>query len=163
MCYSQSHEENDETYSPLSLDFRSLEFLAIGKSGIVYAIDGERVLNEYHSEGIDTERRALARLSPHVNNVKYLRGIDKGCILERGKSLRKVIQETAANQITLDRKIRWLQEAAEGMQHIHDNGKIQADTGCQNMILVQERLKIIDFEGCSIDGEATTCCEWFSC
>ena len=54
-------------------------------------------------------------------------------------------------------------DAAEGTRYMHQNGIIHADLGCHNMILVQGCLKIIDFEGCSIDGEeATSCYEWFS-
>lgn len=46
---------------------------------------------------------------------------------------------------------------------MHDNGILHADTGCHNWMIVQERLKIIDFEGSSIDGEdAGACYEWFS-
>ena len=63
------------------------------------------------------------------------------------KSIWKVFQEIRADQIPLDRKIRWLQEAAEGIRDIYDNGMTHADTGYLNMILVQGSLKIIDFEG----------------
>ncbi|KAH8731577.1 hypothetical protein GQ44DRAFT_805579, partial [Phaeosphaeriaceae sp. PMI808] len=46
---------------------------------------------------------------------------------------------------------------------MHDNNIIRADTGCNNWIIVQGRLKIINFEGSSIDGEdAGACYEWFS-
>ena len=47
---------------------------------------------------------------------------------------------------------------------MHKKGIIHCDVGCHNAILVRhDRLKIIDFEGCSIDGAtATSCYEWFS-
>ncbi|KAI0570758.1 SPS1 Serine-threonine protein kinase [Pyrenophora tritici-repentis] len=77
-----------------AVDYGSLKLLAVGGSGVVYAIDEERILKEFHGEEIDVERRALERLGLHVNI---------------------------------------------------------------------ERLKIIDFEGSSIDGEdAGACYEWFS-
>jgi tRNA A-37 threonylcarbamoyl transferase component Bud32 len=74
-----------------------------------------------------------------------------------------VIQRSEADQIPLQTKVRWLCEAAEGTRHLHGNGIIHADTESNNGIVVQERVKIIDFEGSSIDGEDTeTCYEWFS-
>jgi serine/threonine protein kinase len=49
------------------------------------------------------------------------------------------------------------------MRYIHQNGIIHADVGCHNIILVQNYLKIIDFEGCSINSEeATSYYKWFS-
>jgi len=46
---------------------------------------------------------------------------------------------------------------------MHNNNIIHADIGCRNWIIVQGRLKIINFEGCSINGEeAGACYEWFS-
>ncbi|KAF2462514.1 uncharacterized protein BDR25DRAFT_387922 [Lindgomyces ingoldianus] len=86
-----------------------------------------------------------------------------GLILERGQPLRTVIQASELDKIPLDTRICWLREAAEGTQYMHDNKIIHADVGCNNWVLVGEHLKIIDFEGCSIDGEdAGACYEWFS-
>ncbi|KAF2000502.1 kinase-like protein [Amniculicola lignicola CBS 123094] len=156
-------KEHTQPPLPPSIDYQSLVFLAAGGSGIVYAIDEKRVLKEFYNEGIDVERRAFQRLGLHVNIVKCFGAIDKGLILERGQSIRTVIRESGADQIPLDTKIRWLQEAAEGTRYMHDNNIIHADIGCNNWIIVQGRLKIIDFEGCSIDGEeAGACYEWFS-
>ncbi|KAF2272871.1 kinase-like protein [Westerdykella ornata] len=155
--------ERIQTGPHLSIDYQKLVFLAAGSSGIVYAIDEEKVLKEYHSEGIDVERRAFERLGLHRNIVRCFGAIDNGIILERGQSLRKVIEESGAEQIPLDKRIRWLQEAAEGTRYLHEKGIIHADVGCNNWIIVHGRLKIIDFEGCSIDGEeAGACYEWFS-
>jgi serine/threonine protein kinase len=146
-----------------AIDYASLEFLAAGGSGAVYAIDEERIFKEFYEEGIDVERRALERLGPHVNIVGYLGATQNGLILERGRTVRTVIQGSGANQIPLHTKVRWLCEAAEGTRYMHDKGIIHADVGCHNWIVVQDRLKIIDFEGSSIDGEdAGACYEWFS-
>jgi serine/threonine protein kinase len=149
--------------SSLSINYQSLKFLAAGGSGIVYEIDEKRVLKEFHSEGINVERQALERLRSHANIIRLFGATENGLILERGRSLRAVIQESGADRIPLDRKIRWLQEAAEGTRYMHDNGIVHADVGCHNWIIVEGRIKIIDFEGCSIDGkEAGACYEWFS-
>lgn len=130
---------------------------------MIYAIDEKTILKEFYDKGIDVERRVLERLGQHKNIVRCLGATHNSLILERGKSVRAVLQGSEANQIPLHTKIHWLIEAAEGTRHMHDNGIIHADTGCNNWIVVQECLKIIDFEGSSIDGEdAGACYEWFS-
>ncbi|CBX96735.1 hypothetical protein LEMA_P110000.1 [Plenodomus lingam JN3] len=156
-------KEHIQDQSASSLDYDSLEFLTAGGSGVIYAIDEERIFKEFHEEGIDVERRALERLGRHVNIVRCFGATQKGLILERGRPIREVIGGSRTNQIPLHIKIRWLHEAAEGTRYMHDNGMIHADTGCNNWIIVQGHLKIIDFEGSSIDGEdAGACYEWFS-
>ncbi|KAH8710268.1 hypothetical protein GQ44DRAFT_626649, partial [Phaeosphaeriaceae sp. PMI808] len=105
-----------------------------GGSRIIYAIDEERILKEFHDEGISVERRALERLGLHVNIVRCLGTTDNSLILERGRTVRTVIRGSGANQISLHTKIRWLHEAAEGTRYMHDNGLIHADTGCNNWI-----------------------------
>lgn len=156
-------KEHTQLHPPPSIDYQSLVFLAVGGSGIVYAIDDKRVLKEYHDGGIAVERRALERLGLHINIVNYFGAAENGLILERGRSVRTIIRECGAEHVLLNAKMRWLQEAAEGMQYMHNKGIIHADVGCHNWIIVESTLKIIDFEGCSIDGEeAGACYEWFS-
>jgi serine/threonine protein kinase len=150
---------------PIVLDLNSLKFLVAGKSGIVYAIDEGRIVKEYHGEDdIDVERRAFARLGSHMNIVRHLGATGNGSpILERGQVLWTVIEGTNTDKIPLERKLRWLRGAAEGIRHMHQNRIIHADIGCHNMVLVQDCVKIIDFEGSSIDGEeAMSGYEWFS-
>ena len=79
-------QRNEGTHSSLSFDFESLEFLAVGKSGIVYGIDEGKILKEDLGENeIDVERRAFARLGSHANIVRYLGATGSGSIvLERG-------------------------------------------------------------------------------
>jgi serine/threonine protein kinase len=156
-------EKMKEHIQNQAIDYGSLKFLAAGGSGVIYAIDEERILKEFYGEGIDVERRALERLGLHVNIVRCLDATHDGLTLERGITVRSVIQGSGANQIPLHTKVRWLHEAAEGTRYMHNKGIIHADIGCNNWILVKDCLKIIDFEGSSIDGEdAEACYEWFS-
>ncbi|KAF1988967.1 kinase-like protein [Aulographum hederae CBS 113979] len=148
--------------SPPLIDYQRLVFLAFGGAGTVYAIDEERVFKEFHDGTMDVERRALKRLGSHPNIVQCFGEVDDGLILERRQSLRTIIQ-SGANHIPLSRKICWLQQAEEGLAHVHNKCIIHADVGCHNMTMKKEDLKIIDFEGCSIDGEeAGACYEWCS-
>lgn len=149
--------------SSLSINYQSLKFLAAGGAGIVYSIDEKRVLKEFQNDEMQVEIQALERLGSHPNIVKYFGATENGLIFERGQPLRTVLQEMGADQIPLDMKICWLQDAAEGTRHMHENGIVHADVGCHNWIIAEGRIKIIDFEGCSIDGkEAGACYEWFS-
>lgn len=156
-------KEHVQFQSPPLIDYESLQFLTAGASGAVYAMDEERVLKEFHGKGIDIERRALERLGSHPNIVKHLGSVDNSLVLERGLPLRTKLRDCGADQIPLHIKLCWLQEAAEAIRHIHDKGIVHADAGCNNWIIVEGHLKLIDFEGCSIDGEeAGACYEWFS-
>jgi serine/threonine protein kinase len=149
-----------------SISFETLQFLAAGKSGIVYGIDHKRVLKEFHESDVgEVERRAYQRLDSHPNIAKLLgTRKDGSIILERGEILRTICRSPSENEIPIQRKLRWLKHAAAGYQHIHDCHIIHADVGCNNMIVTSKGdLKIIDLEGCSIDGEpADSCYEWFS-
>jgi hypothetical protein len=78
---------NEGIYLLISFDFESLEFLTIGKSGIVYRIDKGKILKEYHDKEkeIKVERRAFTRLGSYANIIRYLDAIGKGSIvLKRG-------------------------------------------------------------------------------
>ncbi|KAH8726659.1 kinase-like domain-containing protein [Phaeosphaeriaceae sp. PMI808] len=142
----------------------TLEFIAAGKSGVVYGINNEQVLKEFHeSEGGEIERRVYQRLGSHPHIVKLLHTrTDGSIILERGNTLRTICRN--ANNISLQEKIRWLREAAEGYQYLHACNIFHGDVGSNNLVIAKDgRVKLIDFEGCSIDGgSAGSCYEWFS-
>ncbi|KAF2754781.1 kinase-like protein [Pseudovirgaria hyperparasitica] len=143
-----------------------LEYLGAGKSAVVYGIDSERVLKEFHdSEGSGTERRVYQRLGSHPNIAKLLdTWADGSIILERGTPLRKICRASSSNKIPVLTKVRWLRHAAEGYRYLHACNIIHSDVGCNNLILMEgDLVKLIDFEGCSIDGGvAGSCYEWFS-
>jgi hypothetical protein len=39
-----------------AIDYGSLEFLAAGRSGVIYIINEERILKEFHRESINVKR-----------------------------------------------------------------------------------------------------------
>ncbi|KAL7928579.1 kinase-like domain-containing protein [Trichoderma chlorosporum] len=161
-----STARQDILHSPglqVSIDFNTLKFLAPGTSAAVYAIDDERVLKEYHDPDCGTvELQALERLDSHPNIIRYFgKADDKSIVLERGQPLATQGQTVSA---PIKTKLAWIRDAATGLQYIHKQGIIHADFGCENMVLVKDRLKIIDFEGCSIDGqEAASGYKWYNC
>ncbi|OBT40931.1 hypothetical protein VE00_09565 [Pseudogymnoascus sp. WSF 3629] len=55
--------------------------------------------------------------------------------------------------ITPEQRLQWACDAAEGLQILHENGVWHCDVRTVNFLLDEElRLKIIDFEGSSLDG-----------
>ena len=149
-----------------SIPSKGLEYLSGGLTGLVYAVDDKRVVKKYfESDGGEVERRAYRRLGSHPNIAKFLGAQKDGSIvLERGEVLRKICQSPSATEIPIQTKLSWLKQAAEGYRYAHTCDIVHGDVGCNNMILTREGcLKLIDFEGCSIDGEpADSCYEWFS-
>ncbi|OAP61299.1 hypothetical protein AYL99_03500 [Fonsecaea erecta] len=165
MCFN--HTENPDTSQSAQFSTDALKFLAPGKSSVVYAIDDRRVVKMYNSTDDNEdviERRAYDRLGVHRNIVKCFGWNDGARVLERGQILRGICRQHGAARISLRRKIRWLIDFAEGVRHIHDKSIVHADVGCHNAVLTKhDCLKIIDFEGCSMDGgEAGSAYEWFS-
>ncbi len=142
------------------------QFLAAGKSAVVYGIDPEKVLKEFHdNDGGEIERQVYQRLGSHPNIAKVLEILTDGSIiLERGTPLRTICRASSANEIPIPTKVHWLRHAAEGYQYLHARDIIHSDIGCNNLILMgEDHVKLIDFEGCSIDsGPAGSCYEWFS-
>jgi len=152
---------------PGLFSIHQLTYLSNGKSAIVYEIDKTRVLKVFAVDANQAamEHQAYKRIGSHPNIVNLLATLKDGSIvLERGDVLRTVCRFPSANKIPIRRKLHWLTQAARGYQHLHDRNIIHADIGCNNMILTKEDdLKLIDFEGCSIDGgPADACYEWFS-
>lgn len=164
----RQHLDGDrvEANSSAASDAETFEFLGSGKSGVVYGIDSTRVLQVYHDEEAgEIERRVYQRLSSHPNVATLLETRTDGSILlERGVALRTICQASSFNGTPLPTQVRWLKHAAEGYRYLHHSGIIHADVGCHNLILAQDGyVKLIDFEGCSIDGgTAGSCYEWFS-
>lgn len=146
----------------IDVDFNSLEFLAPGTSAAVYTIENGRVLKEYYDkDGGIVELKAFSRLGSHPNIIRFLGKANcKSIVLEHGQPLARPGHTGSAPMTT---KLAWIRDAAIGLQHMHRQGVIHADFGCENMVLVEGRLKIIDFEGCSIDGEeAASTYKWYN-
>lgn len=170
MCYTFVLKRTyvDNRSLPSTYTIESLDCIDVGKSGKVYALDARRVVKRYEGDNdaeIRAEREVYDRLGHHPNIAEFLGALDDSSIvLERGQVLRnRLSEQTGALSIPLRTKYRWIKQAATGLQYLHDYNVIQADVGCRNMIIAHGNLKLIDFEGCSIDGEGpTSSYEWFS-
>lgn len=144
------------------VDFNKLKFIAHGTSGVVYAIDEYRVLKEYYNvEDGAEERRALDRLGSHPNIIGYWGDAnEQSIILERGVPLLS-LSDTA--DIWAHNRDDWIRDMAEGLLYMHEKKIIHGDFGCENMVVVENRVKIIDFEGCGMDSkESTAAYKWYN-
>lgn len=137
-------------------------YLDAGKSGIIYAIGDDKVWKHNSEDENRIEQQAYERLGFHPNIARaFGTTCEGGIILERGECLRSVLMRE--RDIGIDRKMIYVKQAGSGLRHVHKNNIVHADVGCQNLILKDNCVKFIDFEGCSIDSsEATSCYEWFS-
>lgn len=144
-------------------------FLTAGTTGVVYAIDENHVIKvplrdgDFERDAYEIEVRAYTRLGRHERIVPC-ENTREGLQMERGTCLHGILQSNSEPPIPLTTKLRWAQEAAEGLAYIHSKGIIHADVGCHNIIVDKAgHVKYIDFAGSSIDGEAALVCyEWCS-
>lgn len=161
---------NSKTEPPHSDDIFSHP-IAAGSCSRVYAIDENRVIkrrpetsDEYRNQVYNIEIFAYKRLGTNPRIATLIEVNNEGLILERGECLRQKLQSSASDEIKLDSKLQWAQEAAEGLVYIHRRDIIHADVGCHNVLLMPSgHIKYIDFAGSGIDGNpALVCYEWCS-
>ncbi|KXG46156.1 uncharacterized protein PGRI_050120 [Penicillium griseofulvum] len=152
-----------------STSTESSSFVAAGTTSTLYAIDENTVIklrpppssssSDFERRAYDIEVRCYKRLGHHKQIVSC-EVTEEGLLLGRGTCLRRTLQSVS----DLDVKIRWAQEAANGLAYIHSKGIIHADIGCHNIIVDDTgHVKFIDFAGSGIDDEAPLVCyEWCS-
>ncbi|KAE8396888.1 kinase-like protein [Aspergillus pseudonomiae] len=156
--------------SNLSARKPQYSLIAVGTTSAVFAIDSYSVLkrrpgptDDFACQAYNIEVRAYERLGDHPRIARIREVTEDGIVIERGECLRQKIQ-SKESQVTMQTKLRWAQEAAEGLHYIHTKNIIHADVGCHNLLLDQSgHIKFIDFGGSGIDDEvATVCYEWCS-
>ncbi|KAE8371118.1 kinase-like protein [Aspergillus bertholletiae] len=144
--------------------------IAVGTVSPVYAINSYSVIkrrpepsDDFACQAYNIEVRAYERLGDHSRIANIREVTEDGIVIERGECLRQKIQ-SKESKTAMRTKLRWAQEAAEGLRYIHAKKIIHADVGCHNLLLDQSgHIKFIDFAGSGIDGEAATVCyEWCS-
>jgi len=107
--------------------------------------------------------RRLRRSSRQCRNILtcYDTEISSGLVLEKCiESVRERLARMRRGDLAMIRGteamkqvIRWSYQASAGLAFLHDEGVIQADVGCHNMLLdYGDNLKLADFSGSIIDG-----------
>ncbi|KFY07756.1 hypothetical protein V492_06856 [Pseudogymnoascus sp. VKM F-4246] len=150
-----------------------------GSSCLIYLLPSNHVRKNVYPErldknfvdGLELESRIYQRLPKKhprlLEMISYSR--DEGLVLEympegdlgtylRGEEPRTRLHphlwpERGAVEITPQQRLQWACDAAEGLQLLHENGVWHCDVRTTNFLLDDDlRLKIIDFEGSSLDG-----------
>ena len=148
------------------------KIIGCGLSGTIFEIDDSKVYKissgpEFHRQDIDIERRAYRRFERERRIGKagrarfvlrcFLREYPnlEGLVLERCRETLR--HRLISNPSDVSKAALWAQQAAQGLEFVHDCGVIQGDVGCHNMLLDDDdNLKLSDFAGSSIDGSKST-------
>jgi len=154
-------------HQPWDGDVQDLKFIGNGASGIVFAIDSDRVAKIHlrtprSIEDFETERAVYRRFNRRLRKVScrcVLRCLEtensRGLVFERCReTLRDRLRRTRDGVDESDdgQALRWAKQAAKGLAWVHDCKVIQGDVGCHNMLLdLSDTIKLADFAGSSID------------
>ncbi|OJJ65838.1 hypothetical protein ASPBRDRAFT_60243 [Aspergillus brasiliensis CBS 101740] len=127
------------------------QFVAVGSVSSIHIFDSNHVIkrsppssDKFARRAFDIEVRAYERLGNH-RRIAVLSDVTSEGI---------IIQSPESGKITMCTRLRWAQEASEGLCRIHSKGIIHADVGCHNLLLDQSgHIRFIDFAGSGIDDE----------
>jgi hypothetical protein len=107
------------------------------------------------------ERRIYERLGKHERVCELKYAIDRGLVLERLKQClrEQLVAFQKLDTVPLhDEAFRWSIQAAQASAYIYENGILQGDIGCHNLLLDEDdNVKLCDFGGSSIDGSEPLC------
>jgi serine/threonine protein kinase len=109
---------------------------------------------------IEMEAKIYRRLGPHHRLVPMLGHSEKGLVLQymENGTIKDYLGEH--HNVAVDQRLRWAQEAAEGLQLLHSHGIIHCDTKPRNLLLDTDlSLKIADFSGSCVQGSESYACE----
>jgi hypothetical protein len=133
------HAQHKKRLQQWDGDIQNLEFLGNGVSGIVFAIDVDRVAKIHlrtprSVEDFETERAVYRRFNKRLRKVdcRYvLRCLDtenqRGLVFERcSETVRARLRRTAEGEDG-DRILKWAKQTAKGLAWIHDCKVIQGD------------------------------------
>lgn len=107
---------------------------------------------------LERERNIYALLQQsdgHPGLLRYYGRLDDCSVLSLAKhgSIREY-RARNTQAVSLDTKLRWIQEIASTFNFIHDHGVIHCDISCNNVFLDEQlRTKVGDFAGSATAGE----------
>lgn len=138
-----------------------------GVSGVIELLESGQVLKSPHvgrraadsQEGLKIEARIYQHLGYHPRLIRLFNySAKEGLSLEYmpNRNLKQYLR-THSKEITLDQRLQWACEVAEGLQFLHSRGVIHCDLRPSNLLLDSDlRLKVADFAGSSLDGSKPT-------
>ncbi|KAL4922036.1 hypothetical protein BDW62DRAFT_197272 [Aspergillus aurantiobrunneus] len=111
--------QNGEHSSPTTV--------AVATVGVVYAVNDNYVVkrrlessHDFARQAFSSELQAYERLGNHPRIAIVRETTGKSIVLERGECLRWRFQSQTHEAIALRTRLRWAQEAADGLRYVHD-------------------------------------------
>ena len=158
---SRSHRTiHDKDEWKRHFSFSEATTVGHGCSGLVFAIDEERVIKMFtdDEEGtmdLERERMVYDKLQSDENFsdriVRFEEQWESGLILERlAGTLRQHLRKLPQSATPPSAR-QWARETCEGLAFLHQHGVLHSDFGCQNILLgANNHVKLCDFAGSKI-------------
>lgn len=112
-------------------------------------------------EDLVTENQIYSKLGRHPRLITVVDWNPRDCVLTMKYMPNGNLQAFLSNNdnIAETQRLRWVQEAAEGIQLLHDGDILHCDINPKNFLLdAQLGLKIADFGGSSLAGAKPSAC-----
>ncbi|KAF1951804.1 kinase-like protein [Byssothecium circinans] len=146
------------------------EFLAGGVSSIVERVSSDAVVKSpwpglreaYCRRDLTIEAAIYNKLPSHPRLVKLIHWDPNNCVLMleyMPNGNLGAYMSAHNNTITMPQRLRWMKEAAEGLQLLHSTEVMHCDVEPKNFLLdASLGLRITDFGGSSLGGSRATAC-----
>ncbi|KAH9213609.1 spindle assembly checkpoint kinase [Leptodontidium sp. 2 PMI_412] len=145
------------------------QFLDSGASGILEILPSGNIVKspwpgqfEKHSRrDLTTEYEIYSKVRRHPRLVEIISWNPQDCVLTMEYMRNGNLQAFLVRNDTIAeaQRLGWVQEAAEGVQLLHDANILHCDINPKNFLLdAQLELKIADFEGSSLAGSKPSAC-----
>jgi serine/threonine protein kinase len=108
-------------------------------------------------DGLDVEQQILRKLGPHPRIIRFVQKHEDGLVLEYmpNGSVERYLREIAPNT-SLDQRLEWAWQAAEGLAYIHKNNVLHCDFSVGNLLLSNGlSTKLCDFQGRLLGPDGT--------
>jgi serine/threonine protein kinase len=145
------------------------QFLACGASGILEISPyGDVMKSPWPGQSGEDSRRDITieneiyeKLGPHPRLIRIVSWDPENCVLNMeylpNGNLQTFLTENDA--VAETQRLRWVQEAAEGVQLLHDASVLHCDINPKNFLLdAHLGLKIADFGGSSLNCSKPSAC-----
>lgn len=166
----QEMSPTEEKKKPLVVMEGKGDLIGWGTTGIVQrTAAGVVVKTPWKGERADecrrdmaTEARIYQRLGRHPRLARMMGWDPEQCTLTLedmpNGSLRDYL-EVNRESISLDQRLAWAEQAAEGLQLLHSADVVHCDVGTRNFLVGADlSLRIADFSGSSLQGSRPSAC-----
>lgn len=149
---------------PYGLTFK--ELVGVGISGTVVRLDAViKCFPPHRQSSLERETRVYQRLQEryydHPRFLRFYGVIENGLMLgyATNGTLRDYMSHNKQTPRPLSLRLRWIEQIVDTVAALHSSSVIHGDLSCNNFFLDEDlNVKVGDFAGSSIDGEAALTC-----